>query len=113
MLFARDYRFNVYTSGVGEEVAILESHEIRTRLFALKTPGGFEFRMHDDLNYPDIIACADWDRLLGMPQGAFYSAIGSGLAGGMIIQDWRLGALLGGVLGVVAWFVLHSVLLIT
>jgi hypothetical protein len=51
--------------------------------------------------------------ILGMPQGAFYSAIGSGLAGGMIIQDWRLGALLGGVLGVVAWFVLHSVLLIT
>ncbi len=51
--------------------------------------------------------------LLGMPQGAFYSAIGSGLAGGMIIQDWRLGALLGGILGVVAWFVLHSVLLIT
>jgi len=51
--------------------------------------------------------------IMGMPQGAFYSAIGSGLAGGMIIQDWRLGALLGGVLGVVAWFVLHSVLLIT
>ncbi|PLC66899.1 hypothetical protein B7L70_09690, partial [Vulcanisaeta sp. EB80] len=35
--------------------------------------------------------------IMGMPQGAFYSAIGSGLAGGMIIQDWRLGALLGGV----------------
>jgi type IV secretory pathway ATPase VirB11/archaellum biosynthesis ATPase len=66
MPFARDYRFNTYTSGVGEEVAILESFDIRTRLFALKTPGGFEFRMHDDLNYPDIIACADWDKLLGM-----------------------------------------------
>ena len=51
--------------------------------------------------------------IMGMPQGAFYSAIGSGLAGGMIIQDWRLGALLGGILGIVAWFVLHSVLLIT
>jgi len=66
MPFARDYRFNVYTSGVGEEVAILESFDIRTRLFVLKTPGGFEFRMHDDLNYSDIVACADWDRLLGM-----------------------------------------------
>jgi len=66
MPFARDYRFNVYTSGVGEEVAIFESYDIRTRLFVLKTPGGFEFRMHDDLNYSDIIACADWDRLLGM-----------------------------------------------
>ena len=51
--------------------------------------------------------------IMGMPQGAFYSAIGSGLAGGMIIQDWRLGALLGGILGIVAWFTLHSVLLIT
>jgi hypothetical protein len=50
--------------------------------------------------------------IMSMPQGAFYSAIGSGLAGGMIIQDWRLGALLGGILGIVAWFVLHSVLLI-
>jgi len=66
MPFARDYRFNVYTSGVGEEVALLESFDIRTRLYALRTPGGFEFRMHDDLNYPDIIACADWDKLLGM-----------------------------------------------
>ena len=66
MPFARDYRFNVYTSGVGEEVAILESFDIRTRLFVLKTPGGFEFRMHDDLNYSDIIACANWDKLLGM-----------------------------------------------
>ena len=50
--------------------------------------------------------------LLNMPQGAFYSAVGSGLAGGMVIMDWRLGALLGGALGIVAWFVLHSVLLI-
>jgi type IV secretory pathway ATPase VirB11/archaellum biosynthesis ATPase len=71
MPFAIDYRFNQYASGIGREIAVVESFGIRTRVFAVERVDGFEFRLHDDIHYPDIIACADWGRLLLMlAQGA-------------------------------------------
>jgi len=45
-----------------------------------------------------------------LPQGAFYSAVGSGVAGGMVMMDWRLGSLIGGALGLAAWLTLHALL---
>jgi len=66
MPFAIDYRFNQYASGIGREIAVVESFGIRTRVFAVERVDGFEFRLHDDIHYPDIIACADFGRLLLM-----------------------------------------------
>jgi len=66
MPFALDYRFNQYASGIGREIAVVESFGIRTRVFAVERVDGFEFRLHDDIHYPDIIACADFGRLLLM-----------------------------------------------
>jgi type IV secretory pathway ATPase VirB11/archaellum biosynthesis ATPase len=64
---AFDYRFSQYTSGVGVEVARFEAFGVVTRVYALERPGGrFEFRLHDELHYPDVVACADWGRLIRM-----------------------------------------------
>ncbi|WP_243681679.1 hypothetical protein [Vulcanisaeta souniana] len=43
-----------------------------------------------------------------MPLQAFYAVIGSGMAGGFAMFDHRTGALTAGVLGLLAWFLLHS-----
>ncbi|BDR92230.1 hypothetical protein [Vulcanisaeta souniana] len=46
--------------------------------------------------------------LSSMPLQAFYAVIGSGMAGGFAMFDHRTGALTAGVLGLLAWFLLHS-----
>ena len=45
--------------------------------------------------------------LQAMPLQAYWATIGIGLAGGYALFDHRTSALLGGVLGLFAWFLLH------
>ena len=44
----------------------------------------------------------------GMPIQSYWTSIGVGVAGGYAFFDHRTGALFGGVLGVIAWVMLHA-----
>jgi len=46
--------------------------------------------------------------ITGLGINNYYNAIGTGFLGGTMVFDYRLGALVGGLLGVVGWFLLHS-----
>jgi hypothetical protein len=43
----------------------------------------------------------------GLGINNYYSAIGTGFLGGSMILDHRLGVLIGGLLGIIAWVFLH------
>jgi hypothetical protein len=43
----------------------------------------------------------------GMGVNNYYNTIGTGILGGTMMFDYRLGLLVGGLLGVVGWFLLH------
>ena len=44
--------------------------------------------------------------IVGLGINNYYNAIGTGFLGGAMVFDYRLGALVGGLLGVVGWFLL-------
>ena len=48
--------------------------------------------------------------LSNMPMQSYWTGIGVGIAGGYALFDHRTGALMGGVLGLASWFLLHPFL---
>jgi type IV secretory pathway ATPase VirB11/archaellum biosynthesis ATPase len=60
---AYDFKVSVYHATAGSNIETVEAFGITTLVYAVQHAWGFRFIMHDELQYPDVIACVDFRRL--------------------------------------------------
>jgi type IV secretory pathway ATPase VirB11/archaellum biosynthesis ATPase len=60
---AYDFKVSVYHATAGSNVETVEAFGITTLVYAVQHTWGWRFIMHDELQYPDVIACVDFRRL--------------------------------------------------
>ena len=88
---AYDFKVSTYYTSAGRNVETVESFGITTLVFAIPHTWGWRFVLHDELQYPDVIACADFRKLV--------DALASGLSLRRLLEPrFILKALPGGVL---------------